>query len=152
LEERQDAIRTGQEGRLMGLDVGASRIGVAFSDLSRTLAFPFKALRRSTEESDLLAVEELASERDVKLIVVGIPTSLDGKLHHQGLEITMFLNALKQSTSIPVESWGEQFTTAEAERLLIGSGVKPSLDRGRLDAASAAVLLQDYMDSSRESR
>ena len=144
------SIATGQKGRLMGLDVGESRIGVAFSDPGRMLAFPFKAIPRSMDENDLLAIGTLASERDVKLIVVGIPTSLDGNLHYQGLQIAGFLEVLRSSTSIPVEPWGEQFTTAEAERLLSESGVKPSLDRGRLDAAAAAVILQDYLDSTRE--
>ncbi len=136
--------------RMLGLDVGTRRTGVALSDPTGTLASPLTTLpRRDDDAQDLDTITALAREHEVEAIVVGLPVSLDGKLHGQGREIAAFIDRLRCVSPVPVAEWNEQFTTAEAERLLRQSGRKPSRDRERVDAVAAAVILQDYLDAHR---
>ena len=136
-------------GRLLGLDMGARRIGVALSDPTGTLASPLTALASRGKRRDVAAVLELARGHQVERIVVGLPVSLDGRLHAQGQLIDAFAQALRAASPVPVETWDERFTTAEAERLLREAGAQPSRERGRVDAAAAAILLQSYLDAHR---
>ena len=133
--------------RLLGLDVGARRTGVALSDPTGTLASPLTALTRSSEARDLEAIVELARQHDAEAIVVGLPISLDGALHAQGQKVQAFIEKLREVSPIPVEPWDERFSTAEAERLLREAGIQPSRERGRVDAAAAAIILQGYLDA-----
>jgi len=135
--------------RLLGLDVGAQRTGVAVSDPSGILAFPLTTLTRSSEARHLEAIMELARQKDAEAIVVGLPISLDGSLHTQGQEVQALIEKLQAISPIPVEPWDERFSTAEAERLLREVGAQPSRERGRVDAAAAAIILQSYLDTHR---
>lgn len=138
--------------RMLGLDVGARRTGVALSDPTGAIASPLTTLpRRDDDAQNLDAITALAREHEVEAIVVGLPVSLDGNLHGQGREIAAFIEQLRGVSPVPVAEWNEQFTTAEAERLLRQAGRKPSRDRGRVDAVAAAVILQDYLDAHRTS-
>ena len=137
--------------RMLGLDVGTRRTGVALSDPTGTLASPLTTLTRSDDALGLEAITDLAREHGVEAIVVGLPVSLDGGLHGQGREVAAFIDRLRGVSPVPVAEWNEQFTTAEAERLLRQAGRKPSRDRGRVDAVAAAVILQDYLDAHRSS-
>ena len=137
--------------RMLGLDVGARRTGVALSDPTGAIASPLTTIARSDDAQCLEAVTALAREHEVEAIVVGLPVSLDGELHSQGREVAAFIDRLRGVSPVPVAEWNEQFTTAEAERLLRQAGRKPSRDRGRVDAVAAAVILQDYLDAHRPS-
>ena len=137
--------------RMLGLDVGARRTGVALSDPTGTLASPLTSLTPGDDAQCLEAVTALVREHAVEVIVVGLPVSLDGELHGQGREVAAFIERLRGVSPVPVAEWNEQFSTAEAERLLRQSGRKPSRDRGRVDAVAAAVILQDYLDAHRSS-
>ena len=135
--------------RLLGLDVGARRVGVALSDPTGTLASPLTTLTRRTTRQALAAIVELAQQHGAQGIVVGLPVSLDGELHGQGREIEAFSRALRAASPVPVETWDEAFSTVEAEQLLREAGAQPSRQRGRVDAAAAAILLQRYLDAHR---
>jgi putative Holliday junction resolvase len=135
--------------RLLGLDVGARRIGVALSDPTGALASPLTTVVRKEQGRDLAAVLKLAQQHGVEAVVVGIPVSLDGELHAQGRVVQAFCNALRAACPMPVETWDESFSTVEAEELLRQAGAQPSRERGRVDAAAAAVLLQRYLDARR---
>ena len=136
-------------GRLLGLDVGARRIGVALSDPTGSLASPLTALDRHAKRRDMAAVLDLARQHGVEAIVVGLPVSLDGRLHAQGQLVQAFAHALTEVSPVPVETWDERFSTAEAEQMLREAGREPSRDRGRVDATAAAVILQRYLDARR---
>ena len=136
-------------GRLLGLDVGARRIGVALSDPTGSLASPLTALDRRAKRRDLAAVLELVRQHGVEGIVVGLPVSLDGRLHAQGQTVQAFARALSEASPVPVETWDERFSTVEAEQMLREAGREPSRDRGRVDATAAAVILQRYLDAHR---
>lgn len=135
--------------RMLGLDVGARRTGVALSDPTGALASPLTTLARRDDAQGLEAIAALAREHAVEAIVVGLPVSLDGRLHAQGQDVAAFIERLRGVSPVPVAEWSEQFSTAEAERLLRQAGRKPSRDRGRVDAVAAAVILQDYLDAHR---
>jgi putative Holliday junction resolvase len=138
--------------RILALDVGQARIGVALSDPTGTLATPIAAIPRRDEPHDVREVLGLATEHEVGEIVVGLPLSLSGKRGAQARTTVRFAEALAREATVPVTPVDERYSTAEAERLLRASGVEPSRDRARLDAAAAAVILQSYLDSKRASR
>lgn len=132
------------------MDVGQRRIGLALSYPGGLLAMPHTAVTRGTLEQDIAAILEVVQREEVARIVVGLPVSLDGTLGPQARETIAFCDALRASSPVPVETWDERFSTVEAERRLREAGVAPSRDRGRLDAAAAAVVLQAYLDAHQE--
>lgn len=135
--------------RVLALDFGERRIGVAFSDPTRMLASPLTTLTRGRGGSDVEEVLRLAAENDVLEIVVGMPVSLSGRMGPQAYRVARFVDALRRATDIPVLTADERYSTVQAERSLRESGVEPSRDRARVDAAAAAVILQSYLDSKR---
>ncbi len=136
--------------RILALDVGQARIGVALSDPTGTLATPITAIPRRDEPHDVREVLGLVAEHEVGEIVVGLPLSLSGKRSAQARTTVRFAEALAREATVPVTPVDERYSTVEAERLLRASGVEPSKDRARLDAAAAAVILQSYLDSKRD--
>ncbi len=138
--------------RALGLDVGERRIGVALCDELGLLASPLTTVqvgRRNGERRALEEIAALAREREVELVVVGLPTSLRGTEGPQAQAVRAFAERLAPHLAVPIEFWDERFTTAEAERLLISRKVSREERRNRIDAAAAAIMLQDYLDTRR---
>ena len=105
--------------RLMALDVGDARIGVAISDASGFLASPYMTLHVSRDEEQIwTAIQRLISETETEGLVVGLPISLDGQIHAQGARVQAFVERLKEHISIPLTFWDERLSTLEAQRLL----------------------------------
>lgn len=155
--------------RLMALDVGEVRIGVALSDASGFLASPYITLRVARDEAETWArLQQLIVETEAEELIIGLPISLDGNIHAQAERIIAFTERLKAHIQLPVRFWDERLSTVEAERLLAESGGhararhqkrgnrgggKGGSGRGRkqrgqheIDALAAAVILQDYLD------
>jgi putative Holliday junction resolvase len=135
--------------RIMALDVGDRRIGVATSDPSETLASPLTTIARRGETKDVEEVLRLAAQHEVGEIIVGLPISLSGHIGPQAQQSTRFAKTLGERASVPVKTVDERFSTFEAKRLLRESGVEPSRNKARVDAVAAAVILQSYLDSRR---
>ena len=135
--------------RVLGLDVGEKRIGLAISDGNGILATPYSVIQRRGQEQPIATILRVAHEEDVGLILVGMPLSLDGSMGPQAERTMGFCNALKAAGPLPVETWDERFSSVEAERLLREAGLSPSRHRGRVDATAAAVILQGYLDAQR---
>ena len=133
--------------KVMALDVGEKRIGVAVSDATGLLASPVTAIESEDEPERLEAVLALAAEHEVGEIVVGLPLSLSGRTGPQARQVLRFTSVLAARTAVPVTTVDERYSTVEAQRLLRDAGVEVSRDKGRLDAAAAAVVLQSYLDS-----
>jgi len=137
--------------RAMGIDVGARRIGLAISDVTRTLARPLMTIEAADADAGVQRVADevtrLAGEDDsLATIVIGLPVRLDGSASDQTTRVAAFIAALKQKTSIPIVTADERLSSVEAESRLAGR-VKDWRERKkRLDAAAAAVILQDYLD------
>ena len=134
--------------RVMALDVGERRIGVAVSDLSGTLARPQAVIQRRSKAEDLAAVARLVAELEVERVIVGLPLSLDGEMGPQARRVARYAQTLAQALTVPVELHDERYSTVTADALLAESGRKR---RVAIDAAAAAVILQDYLES-RQSR
>ena len=138
--------------RIVGLDVGERRIGVAISDATRTLARPLGVLRPRSLDTDgvPLAAEEiarLAAEEDgVASIVVGLPRHLDGSDSGMTPRVKVFAAQLGQRTGLPVLLQDERLTSREAESRLALTDKDWRTRKQRLDAAAAAIILQDYLD------
>ncbi len=128
------------------MDVGDSRIGFAVNKAGLTLAIPSGYILRTKLKEDVGKVLKQAVEKGASEIVVGIPLSLNGHVGPQAKKTIRFVNVLKQQTDLPITMVNEQYSTKEATQLMQRSGMTPSKNRGALDAAAAAVILQDYLD------
>ena len=134
---------------MLALDVGDRRIGVALSDPTGLIATPLTAIQRGTEAEDIDAVLALVSEHDVELILVGMPLTLAGQVGPQARRVDHFVRTLSGQTAVTVTAVDERYSTVEAEKRMREAGGRPSLDRARVDAAAAAVVLQGYLDARR---
>ncbi len=141
--------------RLLALDIGEARIGVAISDPNQVLARSLMVIKRSSRQRDFTTIKGLVREHGVEKIIVGHPLSLKGTLGQQAKRVERYAAALAQALEreglkMPVLLWDERFSTADAERLMIEAGHKRQARRRRIDAVAAAVILQDYLDERRE--
>ena len=137
--------------RLMGLDVGDKRIGIALSDEGALIASPRETLERSGNRKDIKHMLDLARREEVSEIVVGMPFSLDGSLGPQAHKVERFVEALKSETDIRVTTWDERLSTVSAERALLEGNVSRAKRKKTIDRVAAALILQGYLDSKRES-
>ena len=139
-------------GRIVGLDVGERRIGVAVSDATGTLARPVKALATTGLDGDALQVSvaeisRLIAEDPVDAIVVGLPRRLDGSPNHMTPRIERFAERLRHGAGMSVILQDERLSSVEAESRLAARDSDWRSRKERLDAAAAAVILQDYLDA-----
>jgi putative Holliday junction resolvase len=136
--------------RVLAIDVGKRRVGLAISDPTRTLARPLSTITVSdSDAADLVAreVARLAAEDDgVMRIVVGLPVGLDGTPNAQTAHVVQFIAALQARTTIPIVTEGERLTSREAESRLALRERDWRKRKLLLDAAAAAIILQDYLD------
>ena len=135
--------------RVLALDVGEKRIGVALSDPTGLLATPLTTIERKGQDSDIDEALRLATEHEVSEIVVGLPLSMSGRRGPQAGRVDAFVRALAGRTDIPLKSVDERLSSVQAERMLRESGVEPSKNKARIDSAAAAIILQSYLDSMR---
>ncbi len=140
--------------RVLAIDVGERRIGLAISDISRTLARPLRTLtvRSSADGVDQVAAEiaRLHAEDDgLSTVVVGLPIRLDGSPSNQTPRVAAFIDALKMRTAVPILTADERLTSREAESLLAERTRDWRQRKARLDAVAAAVILQDYLEAHR---
>ncbi|MBP6965163.1 MAG: Holliday junction resolvase RuvX [Armatimonadetes bacterium] len=138
--------------RLMGLDIGDRTIGVAVSDELGLGAHPVTVLKRTDSvRKDIGRLRELAEQHEVERIVVGVPIMLSGETGVQAEKVLAFVDELRRRMRVPIETWDERLTTAEAERMLIETGHRREKRREIIDMHAAAVILQTYMDSRKSS-
>lgn len=135
--------------RILALDIGERRIGVALSDPTRLMATPLTTIQRSKGPADVEEVLRLVAGHDVSEIIVGMPLSLSGRAAAQAGRVTEFSRSLAEQADVPVKCLDERYSSVQAERLLRESGIEPSRNKARVDSAAAAVILQSYLDSKR---
>jgi putative pre-16S rRNA nuclease len=137
-------------GRVAALDLGAKRIGVAYSDSGRTLASPWGTIERSGEaERDLRAMVDAVREVEASTVVVGLPLSLSGQKGPAARAVLAEAEALRQALEtlgVALETADERLTTVEAQRALRAAGKTGRAARGVVDSAAAMVLLQAWLD------
>ena len=137
--------------RVLALDVGERRVGIAIGDPTGTVARPLQALVRGSREEDFAAITALVAEHDVGLVVVGQPLSLDGTEGPQARRVARYAEALAAMLPVPVVAWDERFTTVAAEDILRQNRrqkKRQARTRGEVDSIAAAVILQGYLDSA----
>jgi putative Holliday junction resolvase len=131
---------------IVALDVGQARIGVATCDAEEVLASPHSVIRRTSNAAAFEAIARVVAEAGAALIVVGLPISLDRELHGQAQSVQAFAEKLRRRLSVPLVYADETLSTWRAEEMLRASGMRPERIPGRIDAAAAAVILQDFLD------
>jgi len=134
--------------RIMAIDWGERRVGIAMSDESRTIASPHSVLKRSHSlRKDMEKISSLIEESDVGMVVVGIPMEMNGTL---GLAAEMILKVVKKfqdELGVPVKTWDERLSTAEALKVLVAGDVSRRKRKGVVDRVAAALFLQTFLDS-----
>ena len=135
--------------RILALDVGEKRIGVAISDPLGLTARGLVVLQRSSKEKDFAAIAALVQEHQAERVIVGYPLSLDGSAGPQAQRIAHYAEALAQALEVPVELWDERLSTVDAERVLRETGVSRRRRKQRVDAVAAAAILQSYLEAQR---
>jgi putative holliday junction resolvase len=133
--------------RILAVDHGEKRIGLAVSDESGTIANPLYVIPHTSRILDAAQVAERASAHDVQVIIIGQSLDDKGKPNKAGRMAAKFAEALRQQTSLPVELWDEAFTTQDARSARLAMGVSRKKRSGHLDEMAATVLLQSYLDS-----
>ena len=134
-------------GRLLGVDYGSVRIGLAVTDPDRKIAFPLATYTRRGQNEDARHFQEIVKEEAISQIVVGLPVHLDGREGTKALEARAFGQWLAETTDRPVVCWDERFTTVEAEEHLWSAGLTHRQRKARRDKLAAQILLQSYLDA-----
>jgi putative Holliday junction resolvase len=145
--EEADAILAGV--RLLALDVGDVRIGVALSDETGTLASGLVTLKAVGPRRDVQSVASLVREHGAGEVVVGLPLRLDGSLGSQGEKVLAFVERLRRVLRVPVVTRDERLTSVAADERLAEAGVRRRDRKARLDQAAAALILQELLDERR---
>ncbi|HSD49347.1 MAG TPA: Holliday junction resolvase RuvX [Actinomycetota bacterium] len=135
-----------EPGRVLALDLGDVRIGVAISDPGRRLAVPLGTIHTGAP-TDLKAVASLVREHDVALVVVGHPLLLSGEAGDRARHAEAFVDALRSVLSVPVALQDERLSTVEADRALREAGASGRRRRAVVDRSAATVILQAYLDA-----
>jgi len=141
------------QGRVLGIDAGERRVGVAMSDELRMLASPLCVLDRGHGLAPVLdALTAVAQREGVRQMVVGLPLNADGSQGRQARRALDFAQVAARVVGLPVEMWDERLSTRTAEAIVRAQGrsTRRVRERGQMDAVAAAVILQEYLDSSRE--
>ena len=136
-------------GRTLGLDMGDVRIGVALSDPTGLLASPLDTIKVKTREQAIQRIVELISDYQVGQVVAGLPISLNGHIGPQAQKVRDFISALEARLTVPVVMWDESYSTVEADEMMREAGTRKSRRKDLRDAAAAAVILQQYLDSQK---
>ncbi len=138
--------------RILGLDPGRRRIGVAVSDETELIATPRGVIVVKYPDQVFKAISRLVEENEAGKVVVGLPLQLNGQEGIEARRARNFGAGLEKFLTIPVDFMDERLTSVEADRLLIEAGVKARKRRANLDATAAAIILQAYLDSKRNGR
>jgi putative Holliday junction resolvase len=133
--------------RILALDHGTRRIGVAVSDELETIAQPLEFIPAKPFADVLVRLKEIILEKEVHLILVGMPRNMDGSYGPAALSVQEFVAALRDSIAVPIQTWDERLTSAQAQRFLIQGGVRREDRKQKVDKTAAAILLQSFLDS-----
>ena len=137
-------------GRVMALDVGDVRIGIAVSDLMGIIANPLETYtRKGNLDVDARYIADLAKSKEVSLFISGLPLGLKGQENEQTAKTREFVDKLKEICDIPVQYLDERFTTLSAERVLIEGNVRRENRKKVIDKVAATIILQNYLDRKR---
>ena len=133
--------------RILALDHGTKRIGVAVSDETKTIALPLEYIPAEPFADFLVRLKEILREKEVELILIGMPRNMNGTYGPAALKVQEFVDVLKSLLPVPIKLWDERLTSTQANRYLIEGNVRRADRKQKVDKAAAAILLQSYLDS-----
>jgi putative Holliday junction resolvase len=132
--------------RILALDHGTRRIGVAVSDETRTIAQPLEFIPAEPFAGFLDRLKQLIREKEVDLILIGLPRNMDGSYGPAAEKVQTFVGVLANAITIPIKTWDERLTSVQANRVLIQGGVRRDKRKQKVDQTAAAILLQSFLD------
>jgi putative holliday junction resolvase len=135
-----------REARLLGLDVGTKTIGMALSDVTRSVATPYHTVRRTKFTEDVSAIEAAIEEHEVGAVVIGLPLNLDGSEGPRAQSTRAFARNLAARIAVPILFWDERLSTAAVERHLIEADASRKRRAEVIDRMAAAYILQGALD------
>jgi putative Holliday junction resolvase len=133
--------------RILAIDHGTKRMGIALSDELKMLAQPIEFIPAEPFSQFLTRLKKLLHEKEVELILVGMPRNMNGSYGPAALKVEDFVAALKNAITVPIKLWDERLTSAQANRFLIEGNVRREKRKEKVDKMAAAILLQSYLDS-----
>ena len=136
-------------GRILGLDIGDVRIGVAISDELEITAQGLQTFKRKYLEKDIEGIKDIIESSEINTVIIGLPKMLDGTIGVQAQKVIDFTNILKSKITAPFIFWDERLTTSEVSKMLINANVRRSKRREVADILSAQLILQGYLDRKR---
>jgi putative Holliday junction resolvase len=133
--------------RILALDYGSKRIGLALSDELQMTAQPLEFVAAEPAAALMERLKTLIQEKEVESLVVGMPRNMDGSYGPAATKVDEFVTRLRENLEVPVRTWDERLTSAQANRFLIEGDVRRAQRKEKVDKTAAALLLQSYLDS-----
>lgn len=133
--------------RVLGLDVGTKKIGIAMSDSTQSIAQGLKVYRRTCLKDDLEEVKRLAEEHTIAMIVIGLPKDLSGTVGKKAQDVMAFAEQVEKYARIPIVLWDERFSTNEANRVFELAQVNHKKRKPFIDMIASQIILQGYLDA-----
>jgi len=136
-------------GRLLGIDYGTRRIGIAVSDPLKIIASPHSVIDRKKTPDYLSALKELIISLEIESIVVGLPYNMKGKASAQTNSVLEFISEIREKLKLDIQTTDERLSSKSAEDTLKFKGISSSRNRGEVDKTAAAIILQEFLDTQR---
>ncbi len=133
--------------RILALDHGTRRVGVAVSDELKMIATPLEYIAPEPFADFLARLKQILAEKEVELILIGLPRNMDGSYGPAAQKVQEFVTALKTELTVPIKTLDERLTTVQANRSLLQANVRRDQRKEKVDKTAAAILLQSYLDS-----
>jgi putative holliday junction resolvase len=133
--------------RILSIDPGTVRVGLAVSDELGMLAHPLEVLAAEPEGKLIKRLQEVVADKGVTLVLIGVPRNMNGSYGPAAEQARAFVGKLRPQLPVPIKTWDERLTSVQAHRLLDQTGISQKARREKTDSMAAAVLLQSYLDS-----
>lgn len=138
------------KGRLLGIDYGTKRVGLALSNFEQTIATPLETYLRRDERQDVRFLQKTAADNSIKGLVVGLPVHMSGDEGEKAREARAYAGWAATTTQLPIAFCDERYTTAQADEYLRAAELSPKQRRARRDMLAAQILLQSFLDGPRD--
>ncbi|HEY0457044.1 MAG TPA: Holliday junction resolvase RuvX [Verrucomicrobiae bacterium] len=132
--------------RILALDHGTKRIGVAVSDEMKMIATPLEYIPADPFAAFIERLKQIIREKEIELIIVGMPRNMDGSYGPAALKVQEFIAVVRQAIVVPIQALDERLTSVQANRFLISANVRRDKRKEKVDKTAAAILLQSYLD------
>ena len=133
--------------RALGIDYGDVRVGLALSDLTQTIAKPFKTLIYNDLDHLISQIQEIVNEQDIEIIVIGIPYNMKGEDTQQTIKVKEFASLVDKNLEVDIKFIDERLTSYEAEQVMHKMNIKTGFNKAKIDKIAASIILQEYLQT-----